>query len=214
MQIQSMFPRTVFFAVVLFFSVAEARAQSTQSQQPQRYEPAGTNAPPPQPDLFEASIGFTYLRADDALAKNMYGGDISLFANLYPWLAVGGEFIGAYGQEDHLFFRRTLTFDESRLVYAGGVRVNVWQNEQFKVFVEALAGGAYGHVSTLFFNTDRSASANGFAAVLGAGEEWKFTRRLAWRIIEADYIPAHFNGQWENDFRVSTGLSFSFGRGW
>jgi len=208
-----MFPRFVVVGVLLF-SFAEARAQSAQSQSPQKYEPAGLNAPAPQPDIFEASIGFTYLRADDALAKNMYGADVSLFLNVNSWLAVGGEFIGSYGEENHLVFRRNTTFDEDRLFYVAGVRISVWQRDNLKVFAEVLGGGAHGRASALIFGVDRHVSADGYAAVLGAGTEWKFSRRLAWRIIEADYIPAHFNGQWENDFRLSSGLSFSFGAGW
>ena len=207
-----MFPRFVFALIAIsFLGFAEAYAQS---QQLQKYETAGLNVPPPQPDIFEASIGFTYVRADDALAKNMYGGDVSLFLSLNSWLAFGGEFIGSYGEENHVIFRRNTTFDENRLFYVFGARVNVWQKDNFKVFAEALAGGAHGRVSALVFGIDRHASADGFAAVLGAGTEWKFSQRLAWRIIEADYIPARFNGQWENDFRVSTGLSFFFGKGW
>ena len=208
-----MFPRfLVAVVVVLFLSFAEERAQSAP---PQKYEPAGLNVPPPQPDLFEISIGFDYLRADDALARNMYGGDVSLFANINSWLAVGGEFIGGYGEQNHVIFRRTTTtFDENRLFYVGGARINVWRRDNFKIYGEALGGGAHGRVSALIFGIDRHASADGFAAVLGAGAEWKFTRRLAWRILETDYIPAHFNGQWENNFRVSTGLTFSLGTGW
>ena len=210
-----MFPRFLVAVVVIsIFSSAESPGQTQQSQA-QRYEPAGLNTSPPQPELFELSVGFDYLRADDALAKNMYGGDLSLFLNVIPWLSVGGEFIGAYGEENHVtFFRQNTTFDEDRLFYVFGARVNVWQNKEFKIFADALGGGAHGHVSALIFGVDRHASADGFAAVLGAGAEWKFAPRFGWRILEADYIPAHFNGQWENDFRVSTGLSFYFGSGW
>ena len=208
-----MFPR-VFLSVVAILLLSFTKAHG-QSAQPQKYEPAGLNTPPPQPDLFEASIGFTYFRANDALARNMYGADVSLFANLTSWLALGGEFIGAYGQENHQFnfFFRPVNVEESRFVYVAGPRITVWKNDKWKVFAEALGGGAHGHVVFLI-GVDRSASADGFAAVLGGGAEWKFSRRLSWRVLEADYIPAQFNGQWESDFRVSTGLSYSFGSSW
>ena len=208
-----MFPRLILaFVAYSFFAFAQARAQS---QQPQKYEPAGLRVPPPQPDLFEVSLGFDYLRATSAIAKNQYGGDASLFGNLNSWLAVGAEFIGTYGSENHqYFFRQSADFGESRFVYVAGPRVNVWQTDKWKVFVEALGGGAHGHVSALIFGVDRSASADGFASVIGAGAEWKFSPRLAWRIVETDYVTAHFNGEWEHDWRVSTGLSFFFGKGW
>jgi hypothetical protein len=211
MHFRFLFPRLLVIGVLLL-GLGEARAQS--QPPPQRYQPPGPNLPPPQPDLFEASIGFSYLYADKALAKNMYGGDVSLFLNLLSWLSVGGQFIGEYGEKDHFVFNRNTTFDEDRLFYVAGPRVNVWNRDNLKVFVEGMAGGAHGRVSASIFGVDRHASADGFAALVGAGAEWKFSRRLAWRIIETDYIPAHLGGEWENDWRVSTGVSFMFGAGW
>jgi hypothetical protein len=211
-----MFPRFIFpVVVIIFFAATDAGAQSAQPRQTREYQPAGLDVPPPEPDIFEASLGFDFLRCTSALAKNEYGGDASLFANLNSWLAVGAEFIGTYGSETHQFsFNHSTRIDESRLVYVAGPRINVWQTDKWKVFVEALGGGAHGRVSALIFGVDRSASADGFAAVIGAGAEWKFSRRIAWRVFETDYIPAHFNGQWEHDWRISTGVSFYFGSGW
>lgn len=211
-----MFPRVVVaLTITSLIGLAEARAQSPQPQQPPKYQAAGLDVPPPEPDIFEASLGFDFLRCTSALAKNEYGGDASLFANLSPWLAVGAEFIGTYGSETHQFsFNHSTRVDESRLVYVAGPRINVWQTDRWKVFVEALGGGAHGRVSALIFGVDRSASADGFAAVIGTGAEWKFSRRIAWRVFETDYIPARFNGQWEHDWRISTGVSFYFGSGW
>ena len=209
-----MFPRFVAAILLIACLIAADAGAQVRNQSP-KYEPAGLNVPPPQPDIFEVSLAFDYLRATSALAKNEYGGDVSLFLNVNSWLSVGGEFIGTYGEENHQFtFGRTTTVDESRLVYVAGPRINVWRTDKWKVFVEALGGGAHGHVTALIFGIGRSASADGFAAVIGAGAEWKFSRRIAWRVVETDYIPAHFQGEWENDWRVSTGLSFSFGAGW
>jgi len=204
-----MFPRIFLPALLALF----AFGFQTRGETPQTPPPVATGVNT-QPELFDVSLGFNYLRVENAFAKNMYGFDLCLFLNLNSWLAFGGDFMGAWGQEDHVFFGRTLTFDESRTVYAGGVRVNIWHKNRVKVFAEALAGGAHGHVSTQFFGVTRSSSADGFAAVVGGGAEWKFARRFSWRILEADYVPAEFNSHWENDFRVATGLSYSFGSGW
>lgn len=212
-----MFPRIAVAAVLLLtFGFARAEAQSRQPQEPQKYQPVGVEpVPPPDKDIFDVSLGFDYLHVDEAFAKNEYGGDFSLFANVTSWLALGGEFIAVYGEQDQAISRtRTVTFDEDRLFYVFGPRINVWQNDQFKIFVEAMGGGGHGHISALIFGLSRHASANGYAFLLGGGVEWKFNPHMALRMVEADYLPAHFNGQQENDFRVSTGISFFFGKGW
>src|ERR1700726_2841044 len=108
-----MFPRLLVIAV-LFLSLAEARAQSAQSQPPQRYQPAGSDVPPPQPDLFEVSLGFNYIYLDDQFpeTKNLYGFEVSAFINATPWLAAGGEFMGDFGSHSvPVFFRRTIDVD-------------------------------------------------------------------------------------------------------
>src|SRR6266446_999385 len=125
MHSSKVFPRIALpVAVALFIFAPQMRGQTPQTRPAQPPTAAGADL---QPDLFEASIGFTYLRADDALAKNMYGGDVSLFANLNSWIAVGAEFIGAYGRENRKVFIFNTSVEESRFVYAAGARINVWR---------------------------------------------------------------------------------------
>ena len=45
---------------------------------------------------------------------------------------------------------------------------------------------------------------------VGGGLDIRVTRLIAIRAFQADYIPARLAGAWENHFRVSTGLTFSF----
>jgi hypothetical protein len=215
MRFKILFSRSFIVAGFIFFSrfcVIETRAQNAQT----------APAPPPptaaglsvEPDLFDVSLGFTYLHVPDALARSMYGFDVSLFVNAKSWLALGGEFMAGWGRQTHTVFFQNVAFDESRMAYVFGPRIKVWQRDNFKVFGEALAGGAHAHVSTLVFGIHRSASADGFAAAIGGGAEWKFTRRFSWRVVEANYIPAYFNNQWEDEWRVSTGVTYSFGADW
>ena len=217
-----MFPRfLVAIVVVLFLTFAEARAQSAQSQ-PQRYQPAGLNAPPPQRDLFEASLGFNYIYLDNAYpeTRNLYGFEASLFVNATSWLAVGGEFMDDFGSHSiPYFFGRTLDIDSTRVVYVFGPRVTVWHNPKFRVFVEALGGGVHAEakISTqspfAFSRTaSRTARADGFATALGAGFDWRFTPHLSWRIVQADYLGTDLSSQWQTDFRASTSIVYSFGR--
>lgn len=46
---------------------------------------------------------------------------------------------------------------------------------------------------------------------VGGGLDIPWTRLITVRAFQADYIPTRLSGTWENHFRLSTGLVFSFG---
>ncbi|HWY41295.1 MAG TPA: hypothetical protein VNX27_10925 [Chthoniobacterales bacterium] len=213
-----MFPRFLV-VIVLLFSFAEARAQSSQSQQSQRYQPAGLNVPPPLPDLFEVSLGFNYIYLDNQFpeTKNLYGVETSAFINATSWLAAGGEFMADFGSHSvPAFFNRTIDVDSQRYVYVFGPRVTVWHNPQFRVFVEGLAGGIHAEakftLARFSSSISQTASADGFATVLGAGFDWRLTNHLSWRVVQADYLGTDLSSQWQSNFRASTSIVYSFGR--
>jgi hypothetical protein len=215
-----MFPRYLLAVAVVVWSLsfAEARAQSVQSPQPQRYEPAGLNVPQPQSDLFEVSLGFNYIYLDNQFpeTRNLYGVEASAFINATSWLAAGGEFMADFGSHSiPVFFRRTVDIDSQRYVYVFGPRITVWHDPHFKVFVEALAGGVHAEAqltSPQFSSVSQSASADGFAAALGGGFDWRLTNHLSWRIVQADYLGTNLGNQWQTNFRASTAIAYSFGQ--
>ena len=49
-----------------------------------------------------------------------------------------------------------------------------------------------------------------FALGFGGGLDLNLRRRFAVRLVQADYIPARLAGQWENNFRISTGVVLRF----
>lgn len=49
-----------------------------------------------------------------------------------------------------------------------------------------------------------------FAIGFGGGLELNLSRHFAIRLLQADYIPARLAGQWENNFRISTGVVLRF----
>jgi hypothetical protein len=217
MQISFMFPRfLVAIVVVSLLGFPHARAQSQQSQ---RYQPAGLNAPPPQqPDLFEVSLGFNYIYLNDQFpeTKNLYGLETSAFINATSWLAAGGEFMADFGSHSVQVFRNTVNVDSERIIYVFGPRVTVWQNPRFRIFAEALAGGVHANAKLTaarsFFGFSRTASADGFAAALGAGVDWRLTNHLSWRVAQADYLGTDLSSHWQTDFRASTSIVYAFGR--
>jgi hypothetical protein len=218
MQIPKMFPRfLVAVVLVSFFASLEASAQSQQAAP--KYEPVGLNVPPPPgPDLFEVSLGFNYLYLSDQFpeTKNLYGVEASAFINATSWLAAGGEFMADFGSHSiNVFFNRTFDIDSQRYIYVFGPRVTIWQNPKFKVFLEGLGGGVHAEAkltSTQFTFLNRTASADGFATVLGAGFDWRLSNHLSWRVVQADYVGTDLSSHWQNDFRASTSIAYSFGR--
>ena len=205
-----MFPRIVVALVaILFFNSVELRAQ--------RPEPAGLNVPPPQPDLFEVSLGYNYIYLGDAYpeTRNLHGVEVSAFINATSWLAAGGEFMADFGSHSIAFFNRTIDVDSQRYVYVFGPRVTVWHNSKFRVFAEALAGGVHAQAKLAlvqFPSFSRTASADGFATALGAGFDWRLTNHLSWRILQADYLGTDLSSQWQSNFRASTSIAYSFGQ--
>src|SRR5258708_27484786 len=214
-----MFPRLlVAIVLIVVFGFSQAHAQT---QQPQKYEPAGLSAPPPQPDLFDVSVGFNYIYLADQFpeTKNLYGVSASAFINATSWLAAGGEFMADFGSHNvpHVpFFFGGVDIDSQRYIFVFGPRVTIWQNPKFRVFAEALGGGVHAEAqltaSSRFTTRTASASDDGLAAAIGAGFDWRFTEHLSWRVVQADYLPTHLGSQWQNNFRASTGISYSFGQ--
>ena len=207
-----MFPR-LLVVVVLLLSLTEVRAQSAP---PQKYEPAGLSVPPPQADLFEASLGFNYIYLGDAFpeTRNLYGVDGSLFVNATSWLAVGGDFMANFGSHTVPTFFGGVDIDSQRYVYVFGPRVTVWHDQRFRVFAEALAGGVHAEAqltASRFASRTASASDDGVAMAIGAGFDWRFTNHLSWRVVQADYLPTHLGSDWQDNFRVSTAIVYSFG---
>ncbi len=45
---------------------------------------------------------------------------------------------------------------------------------------------------------------------VGGGVDFYWTHLLTVRAVQADYIPARLSGTWENNFRLSSGLVFTF----
>lgn len=174
----------------------------------------------PQPDLFEVSVGYNYIRLVDSYpeTKNLHGADASVFVNATSWLALGGDFMANLGSHTlrNVVFGNDADVESRRFVYLFGPRITVWNNPRFRFFTEALAGGVHAQadVTVRFrsFSRGQSAEADGFAMALGGGFDWRLTNHLSWRLLQADYLPTHLGEDWQNNFRASTGIVYSFGQ--
>jgi outer membrane protein with beta-barrel domain len=199
----------IIIGVVSYLTVGDAFGQK-----------AMVSAPAPsQSDLFDVSLGFNYIYLNDQYpeTKNLYGVDGSFFVNATSWLALGADFMANFGSHSvPVFFGNTVDVDSQRYIYVFGPRLTVWHNPQFRVFLEALAGGVHAEadftLNRRFSSTSASASDDGFAMALGGGFDWRFSNHLSWRIVQADYLPTHLGNDWQNNFRASTAIVYSFGR--
>jgi hypothetical protein len=95
-----------------------------------------------------------------------------------------------------------------------------------KIFAHGLIGGALarGHFpgfsvsvpgvlpSPLITVPAFSSTNHAFAWRLGGGGDWMFTRTLGWRVAQVDYLGTRFGPRTQNQFTVSTGLLWNFGR--
>lgn len=66
-------------------------------------------------------------------------------------------------------------------------------------------------VETNSFGTIDLVRRTNLALGFGGGFDIRLRPRVAIRVLQADYVPAHLQGKWQNDFRVSTGVVFRFG---
>jgi opacity protein-like surface antigen len=192
----------ILSAVVALLSVITAQADKSV-----------TLASSPANDLFEVSLGYNYIHQGDAYpeTKNLHGFDVSAFVNAMPWLSLGGEFMGDFGTKSYQFFRSNIDVDSTRLVYVFGPRFIVWHNSQFKAFAEVLAGGVHANADVSLGSRSASVSDDGFAMAIGGGFDWRFADHFSWRVIQADYLPTHLGGDWQNNLRLSSGIVYSFG---
>jgi hypothetical protein len=143
----------------------------------------------PKAELFG---GYSYLRVNPT-ATNASGWEASLNYNINHWFGVKADFDGHYccdGQHLHDFmFGPQFSYRRSKTTF----------------FVHGLGGVGHGNPSGF----------SGTAAVwaAGGGVDWNVKRRLAWRIVQADYFSTHFGGVFQHDFRASSGLVWRIGGG-
>jgi outer membrane immunogenic protein len=164
-----------------------------------------------QQPLFGVSAGYSYLRANpngNGFSFNSNGGSASVSWNYKSWLGFTADFAG------YNFGGQLPGVSGKLFTYAAGPRfTRKFESSRWTPFAQALIGGARvtGNLNGV------SAAENGFAMILGGGLDASFRPRISFRVAEFDYLLTRFNrvnsinGN-QNDFRISTGLVFHFGR--
>ena len=154
----------------------------------------------PKAELFG---GYQYTRVNPGSGVdgiNANGWDAAISGNFNKWFSLKGDFSGAYNGD-----LAGTGISGSMHTYTFGPEAN-FRGEHGKVFVHALFGGAHLAGGGL--------SDNAFAMRIGGGGDWNLTNRVAWRVVQFDYLPTHFSGganDWQHNFAVATGVVFRFG---
>jgi hypothetical protein len=155
----------------------------------------------PQAELFG---GYQYTRFNpgggiDGINAN--GWEAAVNGNFNQWFGLKGDFSGAYNGD-----MLGTGISGSMHTFTFGPEFS-HRMDKGKVFVHTLFGGA--HLS------GSGASDTAFAMRIGGGADWNFNDRLGWRVVQADYLPTHFDfgtgDDWQHHFAVSTGLVWRFG---
>ena len=171
-------------------------------------------------ELIELGVAYDYINVREQDVKDLHGFDASLFVNLNRWLALGGDFIGGFGNNTSRDGVNIETVKLNRLVFLVGPRFTIRPKERFSIFGQASFGGAYETTDMeirgpLQFRAVSDTSDSGWAFDVSVGADWRLTNNLSWRIIQAGYLGMNFssssNNDWQDNWRISSGVVWSFG---
>ncbi|HXX20254.1 MAG TPA: outer membrane beta-barrel protein [Candidatus Acidoferrum sp.] len=147
--------------------------------------------------------GYSYVHltvSGTTFSTDANGGSGSVSFNPNSWLGLVGEFGGYTGG--------TSSINGTMYTYLFGPKV-AYRARTFTPFVQALFGGA--HITA--GSKINAGSENAFATAIGGGLDWNATKRIAVRVVQADYLLTEltdgFNDK-QNSLRISAGVVFRF----
>ena len=208
-------------------AVADPAASQPASPAPAPYSRGWDSYTP----RFELFLGYSYLRAVPTLAVGnrlvwLNGGSTSIAFNLNRYLGLVGDFGGFNDTRLRLGGtggNPTTVADSSGRVFTflAGPRLSFRKYERISPFAQVLFGDAHASEVTLSGCAGTGCtllpSEDAFALTAGGGFDIKVRRRLAIRIIQAEYLMTRFKSltsgtsTMENDVRLSSGIVFHFG---
>ena len=163
---------------------------------------------PGQTSAFDVGVNYAYVHANAPPAAcgcfSMNGGGGSLVVNLSRGLSLVADLEATHASNLNGTTQSITVFD-----YLFGPRYSYRSSSRFTPYVQAMAGGSDELSNYAFVQNSQAFTASG-----GGGVSRALGRRLAWNLLQVDYIysrlPNAVNNH-QNDLRVSTGLVFRFG---
>jgi opacity protein-like surface antigen len=176
----------------------------------------------------EASADFMYARTPIAgQSLNCAGGGTTLAINVSSTLGLASDigYCRFFGNTFGLGGR----LSGSQLNYLFGPRLTLRSSSAIHPFFDLMFGGTRlgigcdsGIFGCLNGTGHASFSENAFAMTVGGGVDVKFSQRVSWRLVQAEYLYTRFgnecplvfctnNNNSQNSFRLKSGLVFGFG---
>jgi opacity protein-like surface antigen len=193
--------KLVFSLLILFSATASALAQES-----------------PRVEVFG---GFSYLRDDwdsDDI-RDLRGWNASVNYNLNSILGVKADFSGHYNNRTYGFGVpvdiASYEVREKDYTFLFGPQFSYRKNERIVPFAHVLLGVRRRTISTSLYDIgfetiNDSFSDNAFSTAFGGGLDLKLTKRMAVRLVQADYLLSRFYGRTQNNLRIGTGLVVRF----
>ena len=140
--------------------------------------------------------GFSILSVgDDGDRETLYGWQARVSGNVSPMLAIAGDIGGHYKKNGS---ERIKAHE-----FLFGPQINI-PGEKGSGFIHFLVGGVRAGGG--------GESATGLALGIGGGADINVGERAAFRIIQFDWLPNRFNGEWSKDaVRLGFGIVYNFG---
>lgn len=145
----------------------------------------------PVVDIF---AGYSYLRSDPGPlpSANTSGWNAAVTWNWNKWLGLKADVSGHYccdsSKEHNFLFGPEFTLHRGKL----------------RPFLHGLAGVSVGRSDTFSENT--------WAFAAGGGLDWRVHDRISIRVAQADWLGTGYVDDLRNNFRLSAGLVFHFGK--
>lgn len=195
--------RRIHFLLAIFLAAVFAlgAAQTAQAQDAPKWEIFG---------------GYTYMRSNVIVSGtpfNLNGGSGSVAYNLTNWFGLVGDIgVTHQGTVAGKPFSLTVT------TYEFGPRVSWRNHSHLTPYMQVLIGG--GHAGGTLYTTSLGTglaplgTSNDFNFTAGGGVDWKINHGFSVRLAQAEYLHTQFmngNNNSQSNFRLSTGVVFSFG---
>jgi opacity protein-like surface antigen len=171
--------------------------------------------------------GYSYFHTDGG--GSLHGWNGSVDVNLNKWAGVVADFSGHYGSSSTSVSTVIIgqpglsveaSADSNIYTFLAGPQVFYRKDKRLTPFGHALFGLSRVHlqgtatatvpvVGTTTFSFSETDTA--FAMGLGGGLDVTIAKSVALRLIQADYLMTRFNGDTQNNARISVGFVFRFG---
>ena len=163
---------------------------------------------PARLDLSVTYIGERSLKASTSQNFWMQGGSIELGANLYRGWGIAADVTGT-----HTGFIGTSGLQLSLVTTTFGPRYRWHADRRLSLYGQGLIGEANGFRSIFPATAGSQSDANGFAAQVGGGIDYRLSYRFAFRVLDAAWLRTQLPNSTDNvqnNLRLGAGVVLRF----